>query len=63
MDTDRTLSRIVNGDDRKLEKAFYFKFAEALAFAASYAWQLTLLPGGAGRLLCEIVQPLVQSRH
>ena len=56
MDTDRTLSRIVDGDDRKLEKGFYFKMAESLALPL-----LTLgssfLPGGAGRLL-EIVQTL-----
>jgi hypothetical protein len=56
MDTDRTLSRIVNGDDRKLEKHFYVKFAESLALPL-----LTLgssfLPGGAGRLL-EMVQTL-----
>jgi hypothetical protein len=56
MDTDKVLARIVNGDDRKLQKEFYFKFAEALALPL-----LTLgssfLPGGAGRLL-EIVQTL-----
>ena len=56
MDTDRTLSRIVNGDDRKLEKEFYFKYAGSLALPL-----LTLgssfLPGGAGRLL-EMVQTL-----
>ena len=56
MDTDRTLSRIVNGDDRKLEKGFYFKYAGSLALPL-----LTLgssfLPGGAGRLL-EMVQTL-----
>ena len=56
MQKDRALSRIVNGDDRKLEKEFYFKFAESLALPL-----LTLgssfLPGGAGRLL-EMVQAL-----
>jgi hypothetical protein len=57
MNTDRTLSRIVNGDDRKLEKGLYFKFAGSLALPL-----LTLgssfLPGGAGRLL-EMVQTLL----
>jgi hypothetical protein len=56
MDTDRTLSRIVNGDDRKLEKAFYFKFAESLALPL-LALGSSFLPGGAGRLL-EMVQTL-----
>ena len=50
MDTDPILSRIVNGDDRKLEWNFYGKFAEALALPL-----LTLvssfMPGGVGRIL------------
>ena len=57
MNTDRTLSRIVNGADRKLEKGLYLKFAGSLALPL-----LTLgssfLPGGAGRLL-EMVQTLL----
>jgi hypothetical protein len=57
MDTDRTLSRIVNGDDRKLEKEFYFKFAESLALPLLTLGS-SLLPGGAGRLL-EMVQTLL----
>jgi hypothetical protein len=56
MDTDRTLSRIVNGDDRKLEKEFYFKFAESLALPL-LTLASSFLPGGAGRLL-EMVQTL-----
>jgi hypothetical protein len=56
MDTDRTLARIVNGDDRKLEKAFYFKFAESLALPL-LALGSSFLPGGTGRLL-EMVQAL-----
>ena len=56
MDTDRTLSRIVNGDDRKLEKQFYFKLAESLALPLLTLGS-TLLPGGAGRIL-EMVQTL-----
>jgi len=56
MDTDPILSRIVNGDDRKLQGNFYAKFAEAMALPLLTAGS-ALLPGGAGRLL-ELVQAL-----
>jgi len=56
MDTDPILSRIVNGDDRKLQGNFYMKFAEAMALPLLTAGS-SLLPGGAGRLL-ELVQAL-----
>ena len=54
MDTDPILSRIVNGDDRKLQGSFYTKFAEALALPVLTLGS-SLLPGGAGRLL-ELAQ-------
>ena len=57
MDTDPILSRIVNGDDRKLESSFYVKFAEAMALPLLTAGS-ALLPGGAGRLL-ELAQALL----
>jgi hypothetical protein len=57
MDTDPILSRIVNGDERKLEGNFYWKFAESislplLTFASAF------LPGGAARLL-ELAQTML----
>jgi hypothetical protein len=57
MDTDPILSRIVNGDDRKLQGNFYMKFAEALALPL-LALGSSVLPGGAGRLL-SIVQTVL----
>jgi hypothetical protein len=57
MDKDPVLSRIVNGDDRKLQGNFYLKFAEAMALPLLTATS-TLLPGGAGRLL-DMVQALL----
>jgi hypothetical protein len=57
MDTDPILSRIVNGDDRKLQGNFYMKFAEALALPL-LALGSSVLPGGAGRLL-SIVQSVL----
>ncbi|MGA2170487.1 MAG: hypothetical protein ABSG62_20015 [Terracidiphilus sp.] len=54
MDRDPILSRIVNGDDRKLQRNFYFKFAEAMALLL-LTIGTSLLPGGAGRLL-KLVQ-------
>jgi len=56
MDTDPILSRIVNGDDRKLQGSFYFKFAEAMALPLLTLGS-SILPGGAGRLL-ELAQSL-----
>ena len=56
MDTDAILSRIVNGDDRKLQGSFYTKFAEAIALPLLTVGS-SLLPGGAGRLL-ELAQTL-----
>lgn len=50
MDTDPVLSRIVNGDDRKLEWNFYGKFAESLALPV-LTLVSSLLPGGVGRVL------------
>jgi len=57
MDTDPILSRIVNGDDRKLQGNFYMKFAEAIALPL-LALGSSLLPGGTGRLL-ELAQALL----
>jgi hypothetical protein len=54
MDRDPILSRVVNGDDRKLEGNFYAKFAESLALPLLTLGS-TFLPGGAGRLL-ELAQ-------
>jgi hypothetical protein len=54
MDRDPILSRIVNGDDRKLQGSFYTKFAESLALPL-LALASSLLPGGTSRLL-EVVQ-------
>jgi hypothetical protein len=54
MDTDPILSRIVNGDDRKLQGNFYMRFAEAIALPL-LALGSSILPGGAGRLL-ELAQ-------
>jgi hypothetical protein len=56
MDTNPILSRIVNGDDKRLQGNFYFKFAEAMALPLLTAGS-SLLPGGAGRLL-DLVQTL-----
>jgi hypothetical protein len=56
MDTDPILSRIVNGDDRKIQGSFYARFAEAMALPLLTAGS-TLLPGGAGRLL-DLVQAI-----
>jgi len=57
MDTDPILSRIVNGDDRKLQGNFYLKFAESLALPL-LALGSSILPGGAGRLL-ELAQTVL----
>lgn len=57
MDKDPILSRIVNGDDRRLQGSFYLKFAEAMALPLLTAIS-TLLPGGAARLL-DMVQALL----
>jgi hypothetical protein len=56
MDTDPILSRIVNGDDRKLQGNFYLKFAESMALPLLTLGS-SLLPGGSGRLL-ELVTSL-----
>jgi len=56
MDTDPILSRIVNGDDRKLQGNFYLKFGEAMALPLLTLGS-SLLPGGSGRLL-DIVTSL-----
>jgi hypothetical protein len=56
MDTDPILSRIVNGDDRKLQGSFYLKFTEALALPLLTLGS-SILPGGAGRIL-ELAQSL-----
>jgi hypothetical protein len=56
MDKDPILSRIVDGDDRKLQGSFYMKFAEAMALPLLTAGS-SLLPGGVGRLL-ELIQAL-----
>jgi hypothetical protein len=61
MDTDPILSRIVNGDDRKLQGNFYFKFAEAMALPL-LSIGTSLLPGGAGRLL-ELAQTLLNHQQ
>jgi hypothetical protein len=61
MDTDPILSRIVNGDDRKLQGSFYFRFAEAMALPLLTAGS-ALLPGGVGRLL-ELVQSFLSQGH
>lgn len=57
MDRDPILSRIVSGDNRKLQGSFYLRFAEAVALPL-----LTLgssfLPGGTSRLL-ELAQTLL----
>lgn len=57
MDTDPILSRVVNGDDRKLQGSFYLKFAEALALPILTLCS-SLLPGGSGRLL-EFAQTIL----
>jgi len=57
MDTDPILSRIVNGDDQKLQGNFYMKFAEAIALPILTLGS-SLLPGGSGRLL-EFAQTLL----
>jgi hypothetical protein len=57
MDKDPILSRIVDGDDRKLQGSFYLKFAEAMALPLLTAGS-SLLPGGVGRLL-ELIQELL----
>jgi hypothetical protein len=57
MDTDPILSRIVNGDDRKLQGNFYWKFGESLALPLLTLGS-SILPGGAGRLL-EMAQAFV----
>jgi hypothetical protein len=57
MDTDPILSRIVNGDDRKLQGNFYLRFAEAIALPLLTLGS-SILPGGAGRLL-ELAQSLL----
>ncbi len=57
LDTDPILSRIVNGDDRRLQSNFYVKLAEAMALPL-LALASTILPGGAGRIL-ELAQALV----
>lgn len=57
LDTDPILSRIVNGDDRKLQSNFYVKLSESLALPL-LTLASTILPGGAGRIL-EIAQTLV----
>jgi hypothetical protein len=54
MDTDPILSRIVNGDDRKLQGNFYAKYAESMALPL-LTLASSLLPGGASRLL-ELAQ-------
>lgn len=54
MDTDPILSRIVDGDDRKLQGNFYMKFAEAISLPM-LALGSSLLPGGTGRIL-ELAQ-------
>jgi len=56
MDTDPILSRIVNGDDRKLQGNFYMRFAEAIALPLLTLGS-SILPGGAGRLL-ELAQSI-----
>jgi hypothetical protein len=56
MDTDPVLSRIVNGDDRKLQGSFYLRFAEYAALPLLTLGS-SLLPGGTGRLL-ELAQAL-----
>jgi hypothetical protein len=61
MDRDPILSRIVNGDDRKLQGNFYFKFAEAMALPI-LTIGTSLLPGGAGRLL-ELAQTFLSQGH
>lgn len=58
MDTDPILSRIVNGDDRKLQWSFYGKYAESLALPV-LTLVSSLLPGGAGRFL-DIAQQLLE---
>jgi hypothetical protein len=57
MDRDPILSRIVNGDDRKLQGSFYLRFTEAIALPV-LTLASSFLPGGAGRLL-ELVQTLL----
>jgi hypothetical protein len=58
MDTDPILSRIVNGDDRKLQWNFYGKFAESLALPL-LTLASSLLPGGASRIL-DVLQTLLE---
>jgi hypothetical protein len=50
MDMDPILSRITNGDDRKLEWNFYGKLAESLALPV-LTLASSLMPGGVGRIL------------
>jgi hypothetical protein len=57
MDRDPILSRIVNGDDRKLQVSFYVRFGEAVALPV-LTLASSFLPGGAGRLL-DLVQTLL----
>jgi hypothetical protein len=57
MDTNPVLSRIVNGDERKLAWSFYGKFAESIALPALTIIS-SLLPGGTGRVL-EVLTKLV----
>jgi hypothetical protein len=59
VDTDPILSRIVNGDDRKLQGNFYVRFAEAIALPLLTLGS-SLLPGGPGRLL-GLLQTLFMS--
>jgi hypothetical protein len=57
MDRDPILSRIVDGDDRKLQGSFYLKFGEAIALPLLTLGS-SMLPGGTGRLL-ELVETLL----
>jgi hypothetical protein len=57
MDTDPILSRIVNGDDRKLQSNFYLRFGEAVALPLLTLGS-SMLPGGVGRLL-DVAQSML----
>jgi hypothetical protein len=57
MDHDPILSRIVNGDDRKLQGSFYLRFGEAVALPLLTLCS-SMLPGGVGRLL-DVAQSLL----
>jgi hypothetical protein len=57
MDRDPILSRIVDGDDRKLQGSLYKKFGEAIALPLLTLGS-SMLPGGTGRLL-ELVETLL----